>query len=160
MGASACAAQSAPAQLPEAQPRTQPRPPQTVPWPDATRLRDLVSVGEYVSSEHFGRPLRVTVKVTPRSTGPYGELVTQSALDTGTIVATEHHTPSGALWATLVMLKGADGWDFIQLDASSRRVKADAASCARCHAEGRADHLFGLPKPVHPPDSGLTTSPR
>ena len=63
-------------------------------------------------------------------------------------------TPSDAEppYSLVMQRRQRGGWKFLTLGAEGQIQDADeGAFCVRCHAQSRADLLFGLPKAViHP----------
>lgn len=102
----------------------------------------------FVSSGHFGGRLAVNVRVSPEARRPYAELVAGGELPRGSVIAAFHTDARyGRPGPVLAMVKGARDWEYLSLDAEGGIVERGALPlCLRCHAEGIADQLFGLPK--------------
>jgi hypothetical protein len=86
------------------------------------------------------------VRVSPDARDAYASLVTDTQLPDAALVALFHQNREGTeRGAIYVMEKRGAGWSFFGLDRDGRAAEA-GDECARCHAAGVADSLFGLPR--------------
>jgi hypothetical protein len=84
--------------------------------------------------------------VSPNAREAYASLVTDTRLPDAALVALFHQDREGrGRGAIYVMEKRSDGWSFFRLDRDGRPAEG-GEQCARCHAAGVADSLFGLPR--------------
>jgi hypothetical protein len=88
--------------------------------------------------------------VTPAALPAYRSLVAGQTLPVGTEIAAFHRSvDGGAPGSTYVMEKRAEGWAFFATDATGRLLLGEGVRlCVSCHAEARADSLFGVPGPA------------
>jgi hypothetical protein len=111
-------------------------------WPNA-HAKPFVSLG------HLSARYSASVKVDPASRDAYSNLVAASLLPVGTMIAEFHLAePAGQPGPIFAMQKLAeDRWEYLVVDPGGRVQKRGQLDlCQRCHAEGIADHLFGLPR--------------
>ena len=125
----------------------EPEPPK--PWTELETIRSWPPVNDepFVSEGHAGR-YRVDVRVSPDARSTYVNLVRGSVMPDTTWVAKFHRDAStGDDGPIFGMYKRGEGdWEFLEADADGKVVaRGDLRLCRRCHAEGKADHLFGLP---------------
>jgi hypothetical protein len=90
------------------------------------------------------------VRVSPNARDAYAALVTDTRLPDAAVVALFHHDREGYERGRIfVMEKAGTAWRFQAFDARGR-PEVPTVSCARCHAYGIADQLFGLPSSTAP----------
>jgi hypothetical protein len=88
------------------------------------------------------------VRVSPNAREAYATLVSGGSVPPGTLVAKLHEDrQDGAAGPIYAMNKLGEGrWEFIVAEPTGElRERGQLARCVRCHAEGVADNLFGLP---------------
>lgn len=107
---------------------------------------------EITSGGHSGQPYVAEVHIDSIATmQSYQQLSTGSELPVGTTIVQLHQDKQGSAGPIYVMEKLQTGWSFSELDPLGHLLREGAlANCARCHAEGVADSLFG-PLRVLPP---------
>jgi hypothetical protein len=96
-----------------------------------------------------------TVRVSPDARAGYEHLVRDGSLPDGSLVAIFHQVvPGGPAGPVYVMEKSAGSWRYLSLGADGRPDPSPGAvqglapaACARCHQDGVADSLFGVPRP-------------
>jgi len=144
------------AELPQAPPphSAAPRAPKPlVVWSRFAEVQGWPPVGEpFTNSGHAGAGARGVVRVSPEGRTAYEQLVSDSELPDGAVVALFHELAPGRPGPVYVMEKAgavwrfstcrADGTEFEPADAAT----ASTAGCRRCHADAVADSLFGLPR--------------
>jgi hypothetical protein len=92
----------------------------------------------------------VTVRVSPNAREAYASLVADTRLPDGAVVALFHQNREGSVRGNVyVMEKTGETWRFQAFDDKGTPAVGSEA-CARCHAFGVADQLFGLPRTVEP----------
>jgi hypothetical protein len=114
-------------------------------WPKLEQVQGW-STTEYpiLSGGHSGQPYTAIVRVNPAALQQYQNLVAGSVLPNDTTVVQLHRDKSGRDGPIYAMNKLSTGWSFTELDAQGRVLReGDLVDCARCHAEGVADSLFG-----------------
>jgi len=96
---------------------------------------------------HAGGPYRARVHVNPQAFEAYASLAAGSELPVGSILVQFHLDASDRRGPAFVMQKQASlHWSFSVLDSGGRVIRdGELRDCARCHAEGVADFLFGPP---------------
>lgn len=89
------------------------------------------------------------VRVSPGALGPYRGLVAGASLPAGAAVVAFHTSTKGAPGSIYAMTKLPAGeWEFIAADPDGTLLgRGFLASCASCHDDALADHLFGVPHP-------------
>jgi hypothetical protein len=114
-------------------------------WP-ALNARPFPSRG------HAGGRYLVDVHVDPQSRADYLDLLPETTLRAGTVIAAVHHDPvRGRPGPIYVMEKLAAEWTFSVVAPDGRiERKGDIELCRRCHAEAAYDHVFGLPTSARP----------
>lgn len=135
------------ARLP-APPRS-PQPP--VVWSRFAEVRRWPAVGKpFENAGHAGAGSLAIVRVSPEARSAYEHLVRDSELAEGTVVALFHELAPGRPGPIYVMTKSAGGWLFETYRADGTKpaepARGTADTCRRCHADGVADFLFGLPR--------------
>lgn len=138
----------APAREPPVASRLPPAPPR---WAEFEGARTWPLAAEpFASRGHGGGHYTVEVRVTPAALPAYRALVPGRTLPVGTEIAAFHRSvDGGAPGSTYVMQKRAEGWAFFATDAAGRVLVGEGVRlCAGCHAEARADSLFGVPSPA------------
>jgi hypothetical protein len=126
-------------------------PPQLPPWDHFEEVRRWQSAHAkpFLSLGHLSGRYTASVFVDPAARDAYLNLVTSSLLPVGTIVAEFHQEArTGHQGPLFAMQKLAAGrWEYLVVDPEGRVEKrGQLALCQRCHAEGVADHLFGIPR--------------
>ena len=130
-------------------------------------LQAVRPVGKaFVSRGHFAGRWPAEIAVNETALEPYTHLAASSRFSVGSVLVKKHaSTSSSAPGPTFVMTKRDSGfypeggdWEYLVLDAEGRlEDRGKLALCARCHAEGNADWVFGLPSEAQ---LGLPTSRR
>jgi hypothetical protein len=113
-------------------------------WPPAPE-KPFPSLG------HFSARYSAVVHVDASARDGYLNLVAGSLLPVGATVAELHTDPrTGQPGPLLAMHKiAANRWEYLVVDALGRiEERGELPLCQRCHADGVADHLFGLPRPA------------
>lgn len=91
--------------------------------------------------------LEVDIVVSAEARASYTNLVTDSALPDGALVAELAHDASNPNAHAWIMTKRAGEWSYLELDAGGRVLEEGRlVRCEGCHALAPADHLFGLPR--------------
>ncbi len=146
----ACAA-PAPAVVAPSAPPTHAVP--RVVWPRFAEVQSWPTVSApFVNRGHAGMGPLAVVRVSPEARVTYTHLVQESVLPDGAVVALFHVGTAQGPGSTYVMQKSAGVWSFMTLDGggveSGNAVESGRASeaCRRCHADGVADSLFGMPR--------------
>ena len=86
------------------------------------------------------------MRVSPNARDAYATLVTDTKLPDTALIALFHQNRDGSEpGAVFVMEKREESWRFLALDSTGTPAGATDA-CGRCHAQGVADSLFGLPR--------------
>jgi hypothetical protein len=119
-------------------------------------LQSVRPVGkEFVSRGHFAGRWTVRVAVNDAAMQPYTNLAPSSQFGVGSVLVKKHvSTSSSAPGPIFAMAKRDPGffpeggdWEYVVIDADGRlEGRGKLAACARCHAEGNADRVFGLPQ--------------
>jgi hypothetical protein len=146
----ACASQTRAVVVPSAPPaREEPR----VLWPRFSEVQSWPTVGgPFANRGHTGMGSLAVVRVSPEAREAYTHLVQESVLPDGAVVALFHFDAANRASSTYVMQKRAGAWSFLMLDgAGVERANASetgraSEACRRCHADGVADSLFGVPR--------------
>jgi len=102
---------------------------------------------------HGNGPYAAEVRVNSQAQAGYLNLTAQSSLPLGSVVVQVQRDRSGKASDAFAMEKNASDpaapWIFTLLTSDGRVEQSGALpGCARCHAEGLGDFLFG---PVHAP---------
>jgi len=149
----ACGAPAPPA--PRAAPRASAPVPSFVPWPRFVEARSWPPVGApFANNGHPGAGAVAVVRVSPEARGSYERLVRDSALPDGAVVALFHREAAdGRPGPVYVMEKSGTSWRYLALrpdgtlpESAPEAARRAGERCARCHADGVADALFGLPR--------------
>jgi hypothetical protein len=108
----------------------------------------VVNHEPFASPDHARGCCRARVRVSPASRESYLELVPDSRLEPGTVVASFlHDAATDRLRVVFAMQKDEDGWQYLSVRSDGTLLAAGAVpECVRCHAEAVADSLFGLPR--------------
>jgi len=119
-------------------------------------LQSVRPVGKaFVSRGHFGGRWTAEIAVNEPAMQLYTNLAPSSRFGVGSVLVKKHaSTSSSTRGPTFAMAKRDPGffpeggdWEYIVLDAEGRlEGRGKLAACARCHAEGNADRVFGLPQ--------------
>jgi hypothetical protein len=126
-------------------------PPQVILWDRYDEVQGWPSAHEkaFLSLGHLSAQYAASVIVDPAARDAYQNLVTGSSLPVGTVIAEFHRDArTGQKGPVFAMQKQAVGrWEFLVVDpAGVVQNRGQLALCQRCHAEGVADQLFGLPR--------------
>jgi hypothetical protein len=118
-------------------------------------LQSVHRVGKaFVSRGHFAGRWTAEIAVNETAMQLYTNLAPSSRFGVGSLLVKKHaSTSSPAPGPTFAMAKRAPGffpeggdWEYIVLDAKGRlEDRGKLTLCARCHAEGNVDRVFGLP---------------
>jgi hypothetical protein len=103
----------------------------------------------FPSLGHFAANQSAAIHVDGAARETYVNLVAASRLPVGTIVAELlSDMRTGRRGRLLAMHKlAADRWEYLVVDAAGLiEERGDLPLCRRCHADGLADQLFGLPR--------------
>jgi hypothetical protein len=106
----------------------------------------------FVSKGHFAGRWNAEVAVNDIARPTYTNLGGSSRFAVGSLLVKKHATAS-ALGPIFAMAKRDPGffpegsdWEYVVIDATGRlEERGKLPLCARCHAEGNADAVFGLP---------------
>jgi len=119
-------------------------------------LKSVRPVGKaFVSRGHFAGRWTAEVSVNEPAQKLYVDLTPATRFGVGSVLVKKHaSTSSSAPGPTFAMAKRDPGffpeggdWEYIVLDAEGRvEDRGKLAACARCHAEGNADWVFGPPR--------------
>jgi hypothetical protein len=122
-------------------------------WPRFAEVQSWPTISApFANRGHAGTGSLAVVRVSPEAREAYTHLVQETVLPDGAVVALFHLDPANRPSSTYVMQKSAGTWSFLMLDAggaeSANPAETARASeaCRRCHADGVADSLFGLPR--------------
>lgn len=118
-------------------------------WAPFNKVREWPAVGDgpQAAKDHGGGRYVGVVRVSPKARKAYLDLTRGTDLPVGSVVAMFHETvEKHAPGPVYVMEKQPGGWRYLVLSSDGRiRESGVLPLCERCHAEARADHLFGLP---------------
>jgi hypothetical protein len=124
-------------------------------------LQSVRSVGkQFLSRGHFAGRWTAEIAVNDTAMQLYTNLAASSRFGVGSVLVKKHaSTSSRAPGPTFAMAKRDAGffpeggdWEYIVLAADGRlEDRGKLALCARCHAEGNADRVFGLPQEAREP---------
>jgi len=136
----------------DAQPKPPPAPTR---WEHFDEVRRWPSAHEkpFASLGHLSGRYSASVIVDPTARDAYRNLVTASSLPVGSVVAEFHQdSRTGHPGPVFAMQKLAEGrWEYLVVDPGGKvQQRGQLALCQRCHAEGVADQLFGLPASTRP----------
>lgn len=119
---------------------------------------DLLSVRPvgkaFVSRGHFAGRWTAEVSVNDTARSAYTALTPSTRFAEGSVLVKKHTTVSASAPGPIfAMAKRAAGffpeggdWEYVALDAEGHvQERGKLTLCARCHAEGNADSVFGLP---------------
>jgi hypothetical protein len=117
-------------------------------WP---RLKEVetwapLNTVPFLSRGHLPTPSYANVRVSPNARDAYATLVADTKLPDAALIALFHQNRDGSERGDIfVMEKQGESWNFLALDRRGAPTGATEA-CARCHASGVADSVFGLPR--------------
>ena len=120
-------------------------------------LQSVRPIGKaFVSRGHFAGRWNAQVAVNETARATYTTLASSSRFAPGSWLVKKHATAS-APGPTFAMTKREPGffpeggdWEYVVLDAQGRlEDRGKLQLCARCHADGNADSVFGLPLEAH-----------
>jgi hypothetical protein len=125
-------------------------PPAPIRWERFDEVRRWPSAHEkpFASLGHLSARYTASVVVDPAARDAYVNLVAATLLPVGSVVAEFHQdAQSGNKGPIFAMQKLAVGrWEYLVVDPGGNVTqRGQLALCQRCHAEGVADELFGLP---------------
>jgi hypothetical protein len=131
-------------------------PPATTRWDRYDEVRRWPGAHEkpFLSLGHLSSRYSARVIVDPAARDAYLKLVAGSRLEVGSIVAVFHEDARTAQNGPVFAMHkvAADRWEYLVVDPDGTLQKrGQLALCQRCHAEGVADQLFGLPLTSHQP---------
>jgi hypothetical protein len=119
-------------------------------------LQSVRPVGKaFVSRGHFAGRWTAEIAVNEAAMQLYTNLAPSTRFAVGSVLVKKHAaTSASARGPTFAMAKREAGffpegsdWEYVVLDAEGRlEDRGKLALCARCHAEGNADGVFGLPE--------------
>jgi hypothetical protein len=118
-------------------------------------LQSVRPIGKaFLSRGHFAGRWTAEVSLNEIASQAYANLAGSTKFAVGSLLVKKHaSTKSAAPATTFAMVKRDAGffpeggdWEYVVLDAEGRlEDRGKLAPCARCHAEGNADWVFGLP---------------
>lgn len=101
----------------------------------------------FLSRGHLTTPNYASVRVSPNARNAYATLVADTKLPDAALIALFHQNRDGSQrGAIFVMEKHGESWRFFALDQRGAPMTVATEACARCHASGVADSVFGLPR--------------
>jgi hypothetical protein len=125
------------------------------PWERFGELATFQSMGPpFVSRGHFAGRWKVEVSANAAAADIYAKLTRSSQFPAGAVLAKKHaEKDTGAPGPVFAMVKHEAGffreggdWEYVVTDPEGRiEDRGPLPTCARCHAEGAADWVFGLP---------------
>jgi hypothetical protein len=121
-------------------------------WPKLDQVSNWPKLDREVKAGgHSGQPYRVELRVDPVAWTHYQGLVAGSELPPGSTLVQFHRDLTDRRGPSYVMEKTVLGkWTYYELDATGHIQRSgDLSQCARCHAEGVADFLFGPERTQH-----------
>jgi hypothetical protein len=134
------------------EPTVAPRPPSSVPhWERFEESTGWPLVAEGIQSGHGADDLVVRIRVAPPFRSAYVGLVAGQRWPVGMAVAAFHEQRgTHAMGQVYAMTKIADDrWEYVVSRADGAlEARGSIPLCVRCHAEARADSLFGLPATI------------
>jgi len=124
---------------------TPPKPPQT--WDAYASALEWPALNPAPFIAHGHQPEQaVDVRVSADCRGTYRTLVTDTVFPDGCVLAQLATSADGPGYG---MRKLNGSWTYFQLGARGGVLAAGALpSCAGCHAQAPADHVFGLPREI------------
>ena len=105
---------------------------------------------------HVGAGALGVVRTNPEAHSAYEHLVRDTELPDGTVVALFHERAPGVPGPVYVMEKARGVWQFETCRPDGSDLEPDepgrstTVGCRRCHSEGVADDLFGVPRTASP----------
>ena len=118
-------------------------------------LQSATPIGKtFLSRGHFAGRWTAEVSVNEMASKAYANLTASTKFAVGSLLVKKHgSTKNAAPATTFAMVKRDTGffpeggdWEYVVLDAEGRlEDRGKLAPCARCHAEGNGDWVFGLP---------------
>jgi hypothetical protein len=123
-----------------------------VPW---SRFGEIaawpLAAAPFTNSGHPGAGDEARVRVSPDARAAYAELVRDSAMPDGTLVALFHSDRAGTAGSVYVMEKQGRAWSYRALTAQGVMVEGAATRCQGCHQSAVGDELFGVPRSLDAP---------
>lgn len=99
-----------------------------------------------LSLGHGGGRLTYTVQAAAELHASYSRPTRDTRFPSGSsLLQRTFDAKSGDAGPLFVMLKGEAEWEYHELDESGFIQPRDEERCRRCHAEARADSVFGAP---------------
>lgn len=129
-----------------------PPPPAPVPWSRFAEIAAWPAAAEPFAN--FGHPDagdQAQARVSPDARAAYAELVRDSVLPEGSIVALFHSDRTGKAGPVYVMEKQGGTWAYRALTAQGVILEGAAGRCEGCHQGAVGDALFGIPRPREAP---------
>jgi hypothetical protein len=114
-------------------------------WPKLAQVLTWPKLEHDVKSGgHSAEPYHTELHVDPTALPGYQRLVAGAELPVGSTLVQFHRAARGDAGPIYVMEKSSTGWSFSELDPAGHVLRAgNLVDCARCHAEGVSDSLFG-----------------
>jgi hypothetical protein len=120
-----------------------------LPWVGFDAARSWpAAAGAFHSRGHGAGRYDATVRVRPATLEAYRSAVSGAVFADGSAIAMFHRTTDGGDGSVFSMAKADGAWTFVAAHGDGTLIDGDTASCARCHDEAPADHVFGPPKPT------------
>jgi hypothetical protein len=129
-------------------------------WEGFPQVSSFLSIGKpFVSRGHFAGRWKVQLSANDAASPAYATLSRGTRFSPGAVLVKTHsEKDSGAAGPIFVMLKRDPGffplggdWEYLVTDPEGWIEDRGALLfCARCHAEGNADWVFGLPAEARP----------
>jgi hypothetical protein len=119
-------------------------------WPGFAEVRSWPpAAAPFSEVGHAGAGRVAVVRVSPTAQPTYEHLTQDSVLPEGTVLALFHDEATARPGPVYVMEKRSGKWAFGRLgpDGTILGDAAELGRCARCHRDGVADGVFGLPHP-------------
>jgi hypothetical protein len=141
-------------------PESSRRPDAAARWEGFALVAERRTIGKpFLSRGHFAGRWRAQVSANEAASQAYVTLSRATRFSPGaTLVKTHIEKDSGAPGPVFVMLKRDAGyfpqggdWEYLVTDKDGWiEDRGPLVLCARCHAEGNADSVFGLPAEARP----------
>jgi hypothetical protein len=123
-----------------------------VPWSRFAEIAAWPLAAEpFTNSGHPGAGDEAGVRVSPDARGPYAELVRDSVMPDGAVVALFHSDRVGTAGSVYVMEKQGGTWSYRALTAQGVMLEGATTRCQGCHQSAVGDELFGIPRPCPVP---------
>lgn len=104
-------------------------------------------IEDRASRGHGSGQHRIEVRVSPGAEAAYRALIQGSAVPVGSVIAALHHDATRGRPGPIYAMEkiAAERWEYRIVERDGRIRPGSVELCARCHAEGVADQLFGPP---------------